>query len=263
MKEKQINVVKKNVTFPSAAGGCDIEAVRWLPADGDVRAVMQIGHGMLEHIGRYDAFTEYYVRRGIAVYGSTHLGHGMSINKDYPRGYFGKQNDGGAVFLKDLKQMMDIARADYPDVPYVYFGYSMGTFLGRMLLAERGDQVDAAVLCSTGIPDFSMRAMIPMLKLLPSFLDKKPAPAILVECASGDRTMICGQSARSMDGAIAMSYMTLEAVSLGMQFCWLGWFQPEKVRALLNIPEDYVVIAVAPPRISGSRWTSVEKEIFG
>ena len=72
------------------------------------------------------------------------------------------------------------------------------------------------------------------------------APAILVECATGDRTMICGQSARSMDGAIAMSYMTLEAVSLGLQFCWLGWFQPEKVRRLLNIPDDYVVIAVAP-----------------
>ena len=82
------------------------------------------------------------------------------------------------------------------------------------------------------------------------------APAILVECATGDRTMICGQSARSIDGAIAMSYMTLEAVSLGLQFCWLGWFQPEKVRALLNIPEDYVVIAVAPvgyPAAEGSR----------
>ena len=80
------------------------------------------------------------------------------------------------------------------------------------------------------------------------------APAILVECASGDRTMICGQSARSMDGAIAMAYMTLEAVSLGLQFCWLGWFQPEKVRALLNIPEDYVVIAVVPvgyPAVKG------------
>ena len=72
------------------------------------------------------------------------------------------------------------------------------------------------------------------------------APAILVECATGDRTMICGQSARSMDAAIAMSYMTLEAVSQGLQFCWLGWFQPEKVRRLLNIPDDYVVIAVAP-----------------
>lgn len=71
------------------------------------------------------------------------------------------------------------------------------------------------------------------------------APAVLVECAAEDRVMLCGQSARSMDGAIAMSYMTLEAVSLGMQFCWLGWFEPQEVKKLLNIPEDYVVIAVA------------------
>ena len=89
------------------------------------------------------------------------------------------------------------------------------------------------------------------------------APAILVECASGDRTMICGQSARSMDGAIAMSYMTLEAVSLGMQFCWLGWFDPDKVRKLLHIPEDYVVIAVAPigyPETPGQRRPKKSKE---
>ncbi len=89
------------------------------------------------------------------------------------------------------------------------------------------------------------------------------APAVLVECASGDRTMICGQSARSMDGAIAMSYMTLEAVSLGMQFCWLGWFDPEKVKKLLNIPEDYVVIAVAPigyPASQGHRSSKKSME---
>ena len=72
------------------------------------------------------------------------------------------------------------------------------------------------------------------------------APAILVECATGDRTMVCGHSARLTDGVIAMSYMTLEAVSLGLQFVWLGWFEPEKVRPLLNIPDDYMVVAVAP-----------------
>lgn len=89
------------------------------------------------------------------------------------------------------------------------------------------------------------------------------APAILVECATGDRTMICGQSARSMDGAIAMSYMTLEAVSLGMQFVWLGWFEPEKVRELLNIPDEYVVIAVAPigyPAKEGKRTSKKTAE---
>ena len=86
------------------------------------------------------------------------------------------------------------------------------------------------------------------------------APAILVECASGDRTMMCGQSARSMDGAIAMSYMTLEAVSLGLQFVWLGWFEPEKVRGLLNIPDEYVVIAVAPIGYPAKEGTAVKKK---
>lgn len=72
------------------------------------------------------------------------------------------------------------------------------------------------------------------------------APLLLVECAPGDRIMSCGHSARVMDGAIAMAYMTLEAVSLGLQFCWLGRFDSDKVRAVLNIPADHVVAAVAP-----------------
>ncbi|MBR1857763.1 MAG: nitroreductase family protein [Oribacterium sp.] len=89
------------------------------------------------------------------------------------------------------------------------------------------------------------------------------APAVIVECASGDRTMICGQSARSMDGAIAMSYMTLEAVSLGLQFCWLGWFDPDKVKSLLNIPDDHVVIAVTPigyPEKEGHRSSKKSRD---
>ena len=72
------------------------------------------------------------------------------------------------------------------------------------------------------------------------------APAILVEVGASDRTMVCGHSVRLTDGVIAMSYMTLEAVSLGLQFVWLGWFEPEKVRPILNIPDDYMVVAVAP-----------------
>ena len=72
------------------------------------------------------------------------------------------------------------------------------------------------------------------------------APAVLVECGAEDRDMICGQRARTVDGTIALSYMQLTAVSLGLQTCWLGWFFPEQVREILNIPEDYVVVAVSP-----------------
>ena len=82
------------------------------------------------------------------------------------------------------------------------------------------------------------------------------APAILVTCAQGSRTMICGQSARTVDCTIGMAYMTLEAVEQGLGFCWLGWFYPEKVRQVLNIPEEYMVVAVATigyPALQGHR----------
>ena len=82
------------------------------------------------------------------------------------------------------------------------------------------------------------------------------APCVLVVCANHDRTMICGQSARSMDGAIAMSFMYLQAVEEGLQGCWLGWFQPNEIRRILNIPKEYVVVAVMPigyPAHPGSR----------
>ena len=72
------------------------------------------------------------------------------------------------------------------------------------------------------------------------------APVVLVACADQERTMICGQSARSMDCAIAMSFMRLQAIAEGLQGCWLGWYHPELVREVLNIPEEYEVVAVTP-----------------
>lgn len=91
------------------------------------------------------------------------------------------------------------------------------------------------------------------------------APVVLVTCADHDRTMICGQSARSMDCAIAMSFMRLQAIEEGLQGCWLGWFHPEQVRKILQIPEEYVVVAVTPigyPAEEGERsWKKPMEEI--
>ena len=72
--------IKSEFTIPSVVGDCDLRGSRWLPKNGEVRAVLQIIHGMLEHIGRYDAFADFFTSRGFAVYGVSHLGHGLSVN---------------------------------------------------------------------------------------------------------------------------------------------------------------------------------------
>lgn len=72
------------------------------------------------------------------------------------------------------------------------------------------------------------------------------APAILVVCADNGRLMRCGQPPRMVDCCIALSFMCARAASLGVQGCWIGAFEADKVRALLGIPEEYVAAAVYP-----------------
>ena len=72
------------------------------------------------------------------------------------------------------------------------------------------------------------------------------APVILVLCAYEQRDMPCGQPARTVDCAIALSFMMLQAEELGLSTCWLGAFSNSEVKALLHIPAEADVVAVAP-----------------
>ena len=71
-------MLRNEFVFPSADGNTSIHAVQWLPED-DVRAVVQISHGVSEYILRYEPFAQYLTDRGFAVVGHDHLGHGSSV----------------------------------------------------------------------------------------------------------------------------------------------------------------------------------------
>lgn len=73
------------------------------------------------------------------------------------------------------------------------------------------------------------------------------APLALVVCAEGlNRTMMCGQPSNTVDVSIALSYMMLEAHEQGLGTCWLGMFDTNMVRAILDIPDDVMVAAMTP-----------------
>ena len=59
----------------TGANNTKLPAVLWQP-DDEARAIVQITHGMTEHIGRYEAFAEYMTRNGVAVAGFDLRGHG-------------------------------------------------------------------------------------------------------------------------------------------------------------------------------------------
>jgi len=72
------------------------------------------------------------------------------------------------------------------------------------------------------------------------------APVTLVVCANNDGLMSCGISKTPIDCSIAMSFMLLQAEEEGLGMCWLGHFYADKVKEILNIPDDYIVVAVSP-----------------
>ena len=83
-------------TFLSSDGRTQLHGAQWTPADREPIAVLQIAHGVAEHILRYDDFARYLNDRGILVAGHDHLGHGKSLPEH--AGVFRRQShlgDGG------------------------------------------------------------------------------------------------------------------------------------------------------------------------
>ena len=139
---------KQEFTFRSTSGLCNIRAIKYIP-DGEIKAILQISHGMQEFMDRYEKFANYLCDKGYLVVGNDHLGHGGSVNSKEDWGYFAEK-DGNKALLDDLFEVTKIIKADYPNKPYFLLGHSMGSFYARQYLGEHGNEVDAAIIMGTG-----------------------------------------------------------------------------------------------------------------
>ena len=131
--------------FPSCGGGM-IHGCRWEP-EGEPVAVLQIVHGVAEHVRRYDHFASYMAERGFLVVAEDHMGHGGSIGDDGVKGYF-QGNWFKAV--ADVHRLLSYTRMECPNVPYILLGHSMGSFMVRTLLCRYPKcGVSAAIISGT------------------------------------------------------------------------------------------------------------------
>ena len=101
---------------------------------------------MAEHILRYDDFARYLNDRGILVAGHDHLGHGKSLPEGGTPVYFGDGSTWETV-VDDIHLLHDRLREQYPDLPILLMGHSMGSFLSRSYLIRYPGTVDAAICC--------------------------------------------------------------------------------------------------------------------
>ena len=133
----------------AAADGASPIAYRSLPA-GEVKAVVQIAHGMAEHMPRYRRLAEALNAAGYAVYGGDHRGHGASAGV-HGLGDFGEA--GFQAVVDDMAALSALAKAEHPGKPLVLLGHSMGSFAAQLYLLQYADNLDALVLSGTAAMD--------------------------------------------------------------------------------------------------------------
>ena len=173
-----MTIQKETFTCP-AAGGDILHGIWWLP-EGEPRGLVQLVHGMAEHIDRYDPLARYLAERGYAVVGHDQAGHGESAPL---KGYLGPRQ-GWQHLIQDIDNLRSKAQSRFPQAAYFLMGHSMGTFLVRCYLLQ-GRANPAGVLRPIAGVMLSGTGMQPMgLLRLGSFLagahcllggEKKPA----------------------------------------------------------------------------------------
>ena len=135
-------------SFLSCNGKTQIHVRRCTPV-GRIIGVVQIAHGIAEHIERYDDFAAFLAENGFLVVGNDHLGHGKSINDESDLGFFA-ENGGWQLVVGDMRKLFEATHAEFPDVPYFLFGHSMGSFLSRTYIIKYPKGLDGVILCGTG-----------------------------------------------------------------------------------------------------------------
>jgi alpha-beta hydrolase superfamily lysophospholipase len=130
--------------------GTVISAYRWEPS-GAPRGVVQLTHGMGEHLLRYDHLATTLVAAGFLVHGQDHRGHGATAGSEEALGVLGA--DGWNSLVDDIDVLVERTHDRMPDVPVVLLGHSMGSFAAQQYVLDHSDRIAALALSGTAAID--------------------------------------------------------------------------------------------------------------
>lgn len=149
--------------YYSSAGAGLIRARTWEPECAPM-GIVQIVHGIVEHVERYDDFARYLNSLGYIVVAEDHMGHGKSGGNDCTRGYF---YGGWFAAVDDTYRLMRDTMEQYPEIPYILLGHSMGSFIARSILIKYPQcGISGCVLSGTGwMSEFVLKAGLQICKM--------------------------------------------------------------------------------------------------
>ena len=146
-----------STSFEFPSGELRITGYRWDP-EGEPVGIVQLTHGIGEHVRRYGELAVALNGLGLVVDGQDHRGHGATAAREDTAdtadtlGDLGE--DGWTQLVADIGLLTDHIRAEQgQDVPLVLIGHSMGSFAVQQYLVDHSDRVGAVALTGTAAID--------------------------------------------------------------------------------------------------------------
>jgi alpha-beta hydrolase superfamily lysophospholipase len=156
-------ILKSSLNIPDHTGK-KLHVMQWIPKNQSPKAVVQIVHGIAEHMERYNHFANFLIRNGFAVIGHDHHGHGKT---DPENTGFIAEPAGFELMTENINDVRKFAQRSFPGLPYILFAHSMGSFLVQRYM-QLFDHNKTAIIYSgsSGKPPFMLNVGIVLSKTL-------------------------------------------------------------------------------------------------
>ncbi len=153
------------------------------PKDGKILGIVQLSHGMCDHIGRYLQLAEYLTDRGFVFAGHSHLGHGKTADTQDELGFFSER--GGVDFLvQDVHRVNKALREILGDISIIILGHSMGSFIARIYLERYPCEINGAIILASSGPNRIINAGKLLVCAMSAVIGKKHRSKLVRKLAS-------------------------------------------------------------------------------
>lgn len=160
----------------------DIACLLYAPEqDSEVKAIVQIAHGMCEHKERFIPFMEYLCGNGYVCVISDHRGHGESVLDPDDLGYF--YSGGADALVDDLLNVNENVRKRYHAKPLYLFGHSMGSLAVRSFTKKYDRFIDGLIVCGSPSRNPAAGAGKMLTRLISSFKGDRHRPKLIQNIA--------------------------------------------------------------------------------
>lgn len=146
--------------FQTMSDGTKVSVNRWLPDEGvEIKGILALSHGMVEHSMRYDRFGCDLVDAGWVLNAHDHRGHGRTAQKAEAEGTgkFGFLAESGGFdrVVRDLDEVIVKTAADIPQKKIFLFGHSFGSFVAQSYIETKDyvEHIAGCILCGTAGPE--------------------------------------------------------------------------------------------------------------